>query len=259
MTVRDTIYRESYFKGTPFFHEEIPAGRLGVAGDPVPYSLVNDSLVTMALMLCIIVSMITMAQSWRLIRFQTKNLFRMPRENSAEMRETANEMQYQTYFCLQGVILLGILAYSVTAHYTNSDYTLGHYATLGIFCAIFAAYYTVRELLMLIVHGVFFEKRQRHLDNISRLYLMAVPGALLLPLTLLHIYFQLSAETTLKLLAVTLAATLALRFYKSYNIFFRKKNAILQFFLYLCTLEAVPLALLTGIIFVVAIYLTQNI
>ena len=88
---------------------------------------------------------------------------------------------------------------------------------------------------------------------------MAVQGALLLPLTLLHIYFQLSAETTLKLLAVTLAATLALRFYKSYNIFFRKKNAILQFFLYLCTLEAVPLALLTGIIFVVAIYLTQNI
>lgn len=259
MTVRDTIYRESFLKGTPFFHEEIPAGRLGVAGEPVPYSLVNDSFVTMVMVLCILVSMITVARSWRFICFQTKNLLRMPRENSVEMRETSAEMRYQTYFCLQGVILLGILACSAAAHYLGGDFMLGHYAVLGVFCAVFAAYYIIRELLVLIVQKVFFEQRERHLDNMSRLYFMAVQGALFLPITMLHIYFQLSMEITLKLLAATVVMSMILHFYKAYNVFFRKKNAVLQFFLYLCTLEAVPLVLLAGTLFVVAIHLTQNI
>lgn len=207
----------------------------------------------------ILISMITVVRSWRFIRFQTKNLFRMPRENSVEMRETSDEMRYQTYFCLQGVVLLGILAYSTAMHYLGGDFVLGHYAMLGVFFGIFATYYIVRELLILIVHNVFFEKKQRHIENISRLYFTAIQGAALLPVTLLHVYFQLSTETTLKLLVVILALPLLLHFYKLYNIFFRKRNAFLQFFLYLCTLEAVPFALLTGILLVVAIYLTQNI
>lgn len=259
MTINDTIYRDSYFKGTPFFHEEIPASRLGEPGDPIPYSIAGDSLVTAVLMLCILVSMVTVARSWRLICFQTKSLFRMPRENSVEMRETADEMRYQTYFCLQGVILLGLLAFSAFSAFSSGEFAIGHYAVLGIYCAVFAAYYIVREALMLIVHAVFFDKKQRRLDNLSRLYIMAVQGAALLPLAMLHVYFQLSVETTLKLLLAILVMLYLLHFYKVYNIFFRKDNAFLQFFLYLCTLEAVPLALLTGIIFAVSICLTHNI
>lgn len=259
MTVHDTIYRESFLKGTPFYHEEIPASRLGVSGEPVPYSLINDSLVAMAMVFCILVTMITVARSWRLICFQTKNLFRVPRENSAEMRETSAEMRYQTYFCLQGVVLLGILATSVTAYYLGNDFKIGNYAVLGVFCSVFTAYYITRELLTMIVHNVFFESKERHLDNISRLFFMAAQGAVLLPITLLHIYFQLSMEATLRLLAVTVALPMALHYYKSYNIFFRKRNAVMPFLLYLCTLEAVPLALLGGALLVIGNYLTQNI
>lgn len=259
MTVRDTIYRESYFKGTPFFNEEIPPSRLGVPGEPIPYSIAGDDLVTVTLVFCILVSMATMARSWRLICFQTKNLLRMPRENSVEMRETADEMRYQTYFCLQGVILLGLLAFSTVSTYSDGEFTTGHYTVLGIYCAIFAAYYMMREALMIIVHTVFFDKKQRRLDNLSRLYIMAVQGAVLLPLVMLHVYFQLSIETTLKLLSLILVVLYLLHFYKVFNIFFRKKNAFLQFLLYLCTLEAVPLALLAGITFAVSIYLTHNI
>lgn len=259
MTVNDTIYKESYFKGSPFFHEEVPVSRLGEAGDPVPYSIANDSLVTMVLVFCILVSMLTVARSWRLIQYQTKELFRVPRENSAELRETADEMRYQWYFCLQGVILLGIMAYTSAVHYIGSEFVFEHYAMLGIFSAMFAVYYAVRELLTLTVHVVFFEKKQRYLDNISRLYFMAMQGALLLPLVLLYVYFQLNVETTLKLVVLALGVPLLLQAYKVYNIFFRKKNAVGQFLLYFVSLEAVPLSLLLGALFYVAIYLTQNI
>lgn len=259
MTVNDTIYKESFFKASPFYHEEVPASRLGVAGDSVPYSIANDSVVTMALVFCILISMLTIARSWRLICYQTKELFRTPRENSVELRETADEMRYQTYFCLQGVILLGILAYSTAVNYLGTDYIFGHYTMLGIFSAIFSAYYMVREGLTLIVHSVFFEKRQRHLDNISRLYFMAVQGALLLPLVLLHVYFQLNTEVTLKMAFFALAIPMLLQASKVYNIFFRKNHAIVQFIMYVACLEAVPLTLLGGTLYFAANYLTQNI
>ena len=259
MTLNDTIYRESFFKASPFFHEEVPVDRLGVAGDSVPYSIANDSVVTMALVFCILVSLLMISRSWRLICYQTKELFRAPRENSVELRESADEMRYQTYFCLQGVILLGILSYSIAADMLEAKYIFGHHIMLGIFSAVFAAYYLVREGLTLTVHSVFFEKRQRHLDNISRLYFMAVQGALLLPLVLLYVYFQLSVEVTLKLTFAALALPMLLQAYKVYNIFFRKSHAIVPFFMYMACLEAVPLTLLAGTLYFAANYLTQNI
>ena len=259
MTVNDTIYKESYFKSSPFFHEEVPVSRLGVMGDSIPYSIANDSLITMALVFCILVSMLTVARSWRLIHYQTKELFRTPRANSVELRESADEMRYQWYFGLQGVILLGILAYSTAVHYTTSEFVFEHYAMLGIYSAIFAIYYIVHEILTLTVHTVFFKKKQRYLDNISRLYFMAMQGALLLPLVLLHVYFHLNIETTLKLAIAVLGVPLLLQAYKVYNIFFRKNNAVVQFFLYFASLEAVPLSLLVGTLIYASIYLTQNI
>jgi len=259
LTINDTIYRESYFKHSQFFHEEVNADRLGVIGDTVPYSIANDSIVTMALVLCILASLLMVSRSWRLICYQTKELFRAPRENSVELRETADEMRYQSYFCFQGVILLGILAYSTAVRYLSSEFIFEHYTMLGIFSAIFGAYYIIREGLTLIVHSVFFEKRQRHLDNISRLYFMAVQGAILLPLVLLHVYFQLSVEITLKLTVVALALPLLLQASKVYNIFFRKNHAVLQFLLYMACLEAVPLTLLAGTLYFAANFLIQNI
>ncbi len=250
---------DNYLKGSPFYHEEVSPKRLGESGDPLSYSLAEDGTVAVVLLLCVIFSLVIMSKSWRLVRFQTKNLFRMPRENSVEMRETADEMRYQTYFCLQGVVVMGLLAYSVTTYYLGEGYALGAYYMLGVFAGMFAAYYMVREILLAVVHGVFFDKAQRHLDSISRLFIMAVQGAVILPLAVLHVYLRLSIEITLNLLFAVFGILLLLQFYKSYNIFFRKNNAFLQFFLYLCTLEAVPLALLAGTLLTVANYLKINI
>lgn len=258
MTLNDTIYRESYLKGSPFFHEEIPVSKLGVSGDPIPYSIASDDLITMVLILCILVSMVMIARSWRLIRFQNKNIFRTPRDNSIEMRETADETRYQIYFYLQSATLLGLLVYSTLSTYGNG-FTLDNYIVLGIYCATFATYYILKEILFVIVHSVFFKKEQRKLDNLSRLYIMTVQGTAMLPLVMLHIYFRLSIEITIKLLLLILLVLCLLHFWKVYKIFFSKKNAVMQFFLYLCTLEGVPLALLTGITFAVSICLTRNI
>ena len=49
--------------------------KIGVAGDPIPYSLASDNLVTGLLIGCFILVILSVAQSQRFIVKQTKNLF----------------------------------------------------------------------------------------------------------------------------------------------------------------------------------------
>ncbi|MDE5987693.1 MAG: DUF4271 domain-containing protein, partial [Prevotella sp.] len=49
-----------------------------------------------------------------------------------------------------------------------------------------------------------------------------------------------------------------LLFYKCFLIFFKKKGAFLQIFLYFCTLEIVPPLILWGILITIANYLKVN-
>ena len=39
-------YREGFFSKDTLFHPELPGGRYGVAGEPVPYSVHGDSFIT---------------------------------------------------------------------------------------------------------------------------------------------------------------------------------------------------------------------
>ncbi len=259
MTHNDTIYLESFFRGQPFYNDTLSPERLGEQGVLVDYSLVNDSLVALGLIFGLLLSLLFIKKSRHLIRFQSKNIFRMPRENSIEMRETSNEMQYQTYFCVQGMLLLGLIAYSVTSTAMGQQYECSPYKVWGYMSAAFAIYYIVHEMLVRLVHYVFFDEQSRHLGNISRLYFMAMYGAALLPVVMLHIYLQLSPWTTIYIVGAICGAMLLLHIYKSWNIFFQKKNAVIQFFLYLCTLEVVPLALLGGTLIFIANYLKTNI
>lgn len=259
MEAKDTIYEEGFVKHTPYYHKEVTSIIPGEAGEPISHSITNDGFVAMALTLSILLSIIMTARSWRFISFQTKNLFRMPREHSVELRETSDEMQYQLFFAIQGIALLATFAYNVTQEYIDRDIDISEYALLGLYFGVFAAYRIITEILHHIVHLVFFTKAQRHLSNISRLFLIAMQGALMLPLLLLNVYLDTDAKLTLHLLVIMVAVTLLLRFYKAFCIFFRKNNNFLQFFLYLCTLEAVPLAILTGILITIANFLKVNI
>ena len=65
-------YRESYFTGKPFFNPDLFGGRLGVAGDPVPYSIARDNIITALLLGCFILAMLAFAKTKRFIVRQAK-------------------------------------------------------------------------------------------------------------------------------------------------------------------------------------------
>ena len=51
-------YREGFFSKDSMFHPELQGGRYGVAGDPVPYSVRNDNIITSLLLACFIFAVI---------------------------------------------------------------------------------------------------------------------------------------------------------------------------------------------------------
>lgn len=255
----DTLFQESYVKHTPFYHEGVSPIRLGEAGDPLDYSVASDDYVAIGALLLLLISMLTLTRSWRFVCFHGRNLFRTPRENSIELRETLKEVQYQIYFWVQGVIILGMTAFIISRDYFGNTCSLEEYPMMGIFTACFAAYYALLELLYLIVHPVFFTKQERHLMGLSRVFLIASQGAILLPILLMGIYMPLSHENLLHSTLFIVISTLLLRFYKVFSIFFKKNGRFLQFFLYLCTLEAVPLVILAGGLYAIVHFLKINI
>ena len=80
-------------------------------------------------------------------------------------------------------------------------------------------------------------------------------GIVLLPLVLLQSYFDLSLHNAIIYALIVLILVKLLTFYKCHVIFFRGKAFSLQFILYLCALEIVPLFVFYGIMRIVLDYL----
>ena len=75
-------------------------------------------------------------------------------------------------------------------------------------------------------------------------------GVCLFPIVMLRAYFEIAVQTTLISTAIVLGIFKLLSLYKSYLIFFRNGGHSLQIFLYFCTLELMPLAMLIGVLMI---------
>ena len=56
-------YREGFFSKDSLFHPELPGGRFGVAGDPVPYSARNDDVITLLLLVLFVLAAVAFSNT----------------------------------------------------------------------------------------------------------------------------------------------------------------------------------------------------
>ena len=94
-------YKESFFSKSPLFHPEQPGGRMGVAGDPVPYSVASDNVITGILLACFILVMVAYTKSKRFIQRQAKNFFYVQHGETTVISDTSNELRFQFFLMIQ--------------------------------------------------------------------------------------------------------------------------------------------------------------
>lgn len=241
-------YRESYFTGRQYFNPDLFGGRLGVAGDPVPYSIAGDNIITLLLLGCFVFGMVAFTKSKNFMLRQSKNFFRQPHGMLTEINETAAELRFQFFLVLQTCLLMGLVYFFHVQTSVTDTFTIDQYQVIGIFASEFLGYALLKAVAYQVVDWVFFSTRSNSIWMKSYLFILALEGVCLFPIVMLQAYFQTSVSTTLLCAIAVVVLFKMLSFYKTYIIFFRSKGAILQNILYFCTLEMMPVAALWGVL-----------
>ncbi|MBP3511341.1 MAG: DUF4271 domain-containing protein [Prevotella sp.] len=252
-------YREGFFSKDTLLHPEIDGGRRGVAGDPVPYRVRDDNMITSLLLLCLIMVIVALSNSRRFIVRQVKDFLYVPRAEASAITETSSEVRFQLFLVLQTCLLFSVFQYFYTQHYIGDTFVLpSQYHLIAVYFAMFTGYFVVKGLLYTIVDITFFGMR-RHMQWMkSLLFISSSEAVLLLPVVLLQVYFDLSIHNVVIYFIVVLIFVKILTFYKCYFIFFRRMGAFLQIILYFCALEAVPIAAFWGALVMTGNYLKIN-
>jgi hypothetical protein len=235
-------YREGFFSKDSLFHPELPGGRFGVAGDPVPYSIHNDSVITSILLAFFILVVIAIANIHEFIVRQFKNFFYIPREGTSEMTETGTELRIQVFMVFLSSLLLSLLFYFYTIHYIGDTFVLeSQYHLIAVYLVLMIVYFTAKVILYSVVNSVFFDsKRKQHWFK-TLLFISSMEGLILFPAVLLQTYFDMSEENVILYFTIVLFFVKILTFFKCYVVFFRRNVVKLQIILYFCALEMVPL------------------
>ena len=241
------------------FHPELSGGRIGIAGSPVPYSIHNDDLITSMLVVCFLAAVVAFSHARRFVARQFKAFFYRPAEGITEVKETSSEMRFQFFLGLVTSLLVALVCYFYTLNFIGTTFTLqSNYQLIAIFFGLTVAYFAGKLLLSTWVNLVFFGKKKNEQWIKSSLFLLSVEGVLLFPVVLLHAYFGLSPETSITCVAVVAILVKIMSLSKCLTIFFNRKLVNLQFFLYFCTLEIVPLLVFWSIAVFIGNYLQIN-
>lgn len=252
-------YKETYFSNKPYFHSEIMGGRQGVAGDPVPYSIAGDSIMSSILILCLLITLISVSRSWQFIIRQLKSFFYIQRGNTTEVTETSTEVRFQFLLTIENCILLAIIYFFYMRENIIDTFTIGQYQIIAIFSGTFAGYFLFKQILYQIANWTFFDRKNIQQWNKAFLFLVASEGVFFLPLVLVQSFFHAAINSSLIYLVIVVVLFKLLTFYKSAQIFFAPKGQLLQNFLYFCTLELLPLSALWGILLIISEHLKINI
>lgn len=247
-------YRETFLANKPYFNTEAYGGRQGVAGDPVPYTLAGDNLLTGILVGSFILSVITLTRLQEFIVRQVKTFFRVQREATA-MTETSSELWGQLYLVLQTCLLFGILSFLYTRTVVSDTFIVSQPLIITYYTIAFFTYFLLKGILYWGISLVFFDMKKNEQWIKFMIFIISVEGILLFPLVLLLAYFDVNIQNAVIYVAVVVFLAKLLSFYRTFVIFFEKKALYLQFFLYLCALEITPLMLLGGSLMLMSHYL----
>lgn len=252
-------YKESFFQKSPMFHPELPGGRQGVAGDPVPYTLAGDNLVTGVILGCFILSLLVFSVAGNFFMHQARNFFRTPHFGTTPVTETTNELRFQLFFVFQTCLFLSIGGTYYLQFSLGNTFSIEPSAVIGIFALVLLAYFLLKAICYSFADWVFFDRKKNEQWLKSFLVLISLEGLMLFPGVVLQTYFNMAFNTIIIYAIVVVIFIKVLSFYKCYIIFFRRTGGFLQNILYFCSLEIIPLIALNGVINLISNDLKINI
>ena len=222
-----------------------------VEGLSVPYSIPADNIMSVVLMVCALLSAMIVMRSNKVLLLRVRALF-IRTTNLSNYRHTVQDSRDELFLTGVAVLSMALLSFSAQTTYFSSDHILPPYILMLTYAGIFSAFFMIKKLLYMLTIPVYCTIPEWRAWKYTFRFIPAMYGLLILPVTLIHIYLHLNFKITLILILTAVTIGLFTKIYNAWSIFFRKKRLYVPFFLYLCTLETAPLALLAGTLLSVA-------
>lgn len=250
--------KELFLANDSLTHPSLAHEPFGVAGDPVPYRISNDNVITSLLLGSFIITLLAFAFSKSFIVQQITKFFHIPRREDIKT-PTSNEMMALMYFAFQSCLMWTMIYFFFVKAYVGNTFVFDkEYLFIGLLYLVVFVYTILKFPVYTLVNYVFFFGKNNEQWMHTLLLLSGIGGALLFPAVLFQSYFEAPPINVIIYAALVLVLVKILTFYKCYVIFFRKNGLFLQIFLYFCTLEIIPLLVLWGVLGIITNALTIN-
>ena len=197
-----------------------------------------DNLCICALLACTLILSAVLSDRKDYLGNLLRDFF-LPRENAIKGMRTTNIVYMRAGMYAVALVSVAILLSSCMS--AGVSVAMGGIVGWLLGVAAVASFYLLRKLLLVVTNRIFFEPStvatwEQSYSNWTilssvPLYLIAVTA----------VFFDLSSSVVFMLLAIGLGALEICLLYKAFHIFSAKKYGILQIFVYLCTLELMPL------------------
>lgn len=238
-------YGRKFYNGLEWVKSSDTIQFVGVSGELVPYKLSNDVFVTSTLLACMFLASFVVSRSMKALKLQVKNFFYNRDRKEDFSLKSEGEVKNQSFVVLLECFVLSLLFFSysefklINVFTETSPYTL-LFADMGV-CI---AYFLIKYLGYSLFNWTFFDSDNRKLWFSSYNLTLLGKSMVLLPLALVVVYFNLPIALCITLFLVVMAIYEFLVFFKTNQIFFKMRYGLMLSFLYFCTLELIPLALL---------------
>lgn len=214
------------------------------AGEALPFSFRNDDYVTGLLLLQLFLTVLIVARSRRYLGAAWQDFFSARHRENLFDEDADTEMSGRGFLFFQTAIAMGFLLFDwVQEAFPSVSASTSPYVLLGLNIGLCYLWALLRIFLYQQVNRILFPPEEVRAWLNGFLLLFIFQGLILLPVTLLVVYFDLSY--TSQLLAVILTAVIGeiLLLYKTYITFFSHKAGPVHIILYLCALEIIPFLL----------------
>ena len=224
---------------------ELHTGRYGELGEAKPYHVSGDNGLAISLLACFVIVVVSLAAYRSVALARVKEFFLS--KNVDDDLAPSTPSFYLHILVTINCLLLAIMTF-VGIHQLMPQVMewVDKYTFIAVVFGVFVVFYLLKWLLYSLVNTVFFGGKKSLQWNKDFLFITALQTLMVFPVVLLLVYFNLSVDNAIICFAVVLFLNKMLTFYKGWVIFFKQKRLYLQFFLYFCALEMMPLLAFLG-------------
>lgn len=224
---------------------EVPAPRPAMPLTPSP---LHDTPSMLMLLAGILAVALNYRSGYKYIQNLGHYMFSARRRDNLFEDHTFNETKMLAALIFNTCVVEGLIIYHAVAHFVPAlipSLQASVFTHVLIFSALALMYYCAQWLAFKVVGYTFSDKVGAKLWMDGFKSTQSLTGLLLLPVMILLMLYPAHASTLLIVAAALFFSVRIIFIYKGFRIFYSNFPSIFYFLLYLCTLEIVPIAIMT--------------